>query len=112
MDIYDQHPDFKYHVNAIGSEGESVVVVDNFLEDADALVESAETLNDWPIRSPFYPGVRAPGEAKYRHTIKQILGPVIYDVFGRQKEPEVEQCAFSLVTTPPDQLVPFQRMPH
>jgi hypothetical protein len=36
----------------------------------------------------------------------------VADTFGAQLDPDLELCAFSMVTTPPDKLRPIQRIPH
>ena len=38
---YRRHPDFTWRTEAIGREGQRVVVIDNFLAGAEALVDRA-----------------------------------------------------------------------
>jgi hypothetical protein len=64
------------------------------------------------VRSRFYPGIRAPTTLAYRKSLPGLLREVVRDAFGWSSDIEVTECNFSLVTTPPANLLPFQRIPH
>lgn len=95
-----------------------VVLIDNFLEDPQAMVEEA-------CRSRFeavpgaaqkkgYPGMRAPAPAGYSFRLTELLDPLIKVNFGVPEQLGVRKspCSFSLTTVPPAELGPLQRTPH
>lgn len=95
-----------------------VVLIDNFLEDPQALVEAA-------CRSSFeaapgadekkgYPGVRALAPVDYSARLTELLDPLIRINFGVPEDLPLRKspCTFSLTTVPPAELGPLQRTPH
>ncbi len=98
-------------VTYVGPERSPVIRIDGFLEDPHRLVEAA-------CEAPFidvgsrYPGVRAPAPSSYVDTLIEKTGAIIRDVFGGGLMPDLELCAFSMVTTAPEKLRPIQRVPH
>ncbi len=96
----------------IGSEQSSVLVIDDFIAQPDALVALA-CRQQFVANSPNYPGVRALTPPGYQQFLLQSLSPLLAEVFrlpGRRLGLSV--CHFSLITTPPQQLSLLQRIPH
>lgn len=95
-----------------------VVVIDNFLEDPQALVEAAcgSTFEAAPgaDQKKGYPGLRALAPAEYSYNVTELLDPLIKINFGVSEELDIRKsaCTFSLTTVPPSELGPLQRTPH
>src|SRR5258708_3428182 len=92
-----------------------VLVVDNFLSDAQVLVEYAAAARPLfeGVSDTFYPGSRAPAPQIYCFALRAFLGGAIEQTFGlRTTNITGEMSAFSLVTRPPDSLGPRQCLPH
>jgi hypothetical protein len=94
-----------------GREQLPLLCIDDFSPDPQALVNLA-THADFIDVGSRYPGVRAPAPPGYAEVLLAELGWKIEDVFGTAPEPELDLCAFSMVTTPPAALAPQQRIPH
>lgn len=106
------HPDFQVNQYSIGREGAPLVVVDNFLQNAEQLVDMAASKLFGPtIR--LYPGIRASAPLSYQNFFSEKMQSVLADAFGRPNRPlQFSMCHFSLVTTPADKLHLLQRIPH
>ncbi|MES1156165.1 MAG: DUF6445 family protein [Alphaproteobacteria bacterium] len=103
----------RYEVVRVGAELEPVLVVDDFLDDADVLVDYAAREARFDTADTFYPGVRAPIPPIYSFAIRAFLGPLIVETFGLGSHAVArELCSFSVVTTPPERLSVVQRLPH
>ena len=105
-------------IQSVDIGGQGVVFIDNFLQDPQALVEIAcrcrFEASATRAEQKGYPGLRAAAPAAYTQTLTELLDPLIKINF---QVPEhlgikVGLSAFSLTTTPPDELGPLQRMPH
>jgi hypothetical protein len=105
-------------VQSVDIGGQTIVFIDNFLQDPQALVEAASQSRFEPsaarAEQKGYPGVRVDAPAAYTQTLTELLDPLIKVNF---KVPEhlgikVGLSAFSLTTTLPEELGPMQRMPH
>ncbi|HEX8414106.1 MAG TPA: DUF6445 family protein [Sphingomicrobium sp.] len=105
------HPDLTACIVLVGAEQSPVLVVDNLVADPHALVAAASDAIYLKL-GPLYPGVRAPAPEDYAEVLAATLNPLIEQAFGCAIEPELELCAFSLVTTPPEALSVAQRIPH
>lgn len=111
--IPDLHRDFSYVVDYVGNERQPVLVVDNFLSDADSLVEYSASAATFNAGQGFYPGVRFPAPSLYIGAMSKRLGKLIYSVFDLPTDVRRGvKSVFSLVTTPPSQLQPLQCIPH
>jgi uncharacterized protein DUF6445 len=64
------------------------------------------------VRSLYYPGLRSSAPPEYANAILAGLAELIRSTFGLQDELVVTDSTFSIVATPPEKLVPFQRVPH
>jgi hypothetical protein len=101
----------KSTVVRVGPENSPVVCIDDFSDDPAALVAlacGAAFIDAGPI----YPGVRAPAPATYVENLLARADAIVQDVFGAALDPDLELCAFSMVTNPPAGLRTIQRIPH
>lgn len=99
-------------VERIGQGAHPVLVIEHAVPGAETLVEAARQLS-FARGGPFYPGVRAPAPPAYTDVIGRAYGALICKVFGWQNEGiQPMEADFSLVTTPPEDLVRYQRLPH
>jgi hypothetical protein len=109
--MYDVSPARRVEVLTIGRDRSPIICIDGFSTDPAGLVEQA-------CSAPFidngtsYPGVRAPVPEAYSLSLFEATAPLIERVFGAPPDPELEMCAFSMVTTDPSDLQPIQRIPH
>lgn len=88
------------------------MVIEDVWPEAHALVEIAAVRSDYSIRSLYYPGVRSSAPPEYATAITSQLREIIFSTFGLAGELAITDSTFSLVATPADKLVAFQRVPH
>jgi hypothetical protein len=102
------------HVARVGAEQCPVVMIDGALRDPEAL--RAFAIRDAtfaPVEDNLYPGVRAPIPLDYARAMTHVLDPLIRRAWALDGAVAGKaECFFSIVTTPPQDLVPFQRVPH
>ncbi len=98
-------------VHRQGLEQRPLLVLDDFWPDPEMLREDAAALRMAPI-GPHYPGVRAEVPARLSETMRRRIAPLLAEHFGLDPAPAVSEAYYSLVTTPPAQLAPIQRLPH
>lgn len=98
-------------VEAIGSEGQPLVILDDFAPDPDALRHFATAMDFAPARN-HYPGVRAALPEAYLATQLPLIAEAVATPFGRQGPLHVVDASFSIVSTPPGELTIPQRLPH
>jgi len=97
----------------IGHEGHPLLIIDDFLLGAEALVDFAATAEFGPPRAPLYPGVNAALPEVYQPAIFRALRPSLARAFGLTPDTPVHVTGFlALSTLPLDQLQPRQRIPH
>ena len=107
-----RHRDFSIQRLTIGAEKAPLLVIDNALADADALVEIAATKPFGDVTS-YYPGVRAKVPLSFQRFVLDDLRQEFVSLFGLNGAAlRFTACHFSLVTTPPEKLVYMQRIPH
>ena len=105
-------------IRSVDIGGQSIVFIDNFLQDPQALVEVACQSRFEPpagrAEQKGYPGLRASAPAAYTQTLTELLDPLIKVNFQVPEHLRVKVglSAFSLTTTPPEALGPLQRTPH
>lgn len=108
-------PTMRISTTRLGHEREPVLLVDRFLADPAALVDAAAASDFAPAYGAGggYPGVRASAPLDYVADAVRVLAAPIVEAFGLGAvRPRHAECSFSLVTLPPDRLVPAQRAPH
>ena len=105
---------FKLDVVRIGTERSPVVVIENFLNDAEGLCEIAASSPVFrPVEGVVYPGNRAALPARYDATFRRYLQQSIREIFGFGAQNIVRsQGDFSIVTVRPENLQVVQRIPH
>ncbi|MEM9054826.1 MAG: DUF6445 family protein [Pseudomonadota bacterium] len=101
----------EFEIIHLGKEGEPLVIIDDFSSDPEALRQTAMAAS-YAVTSPHYPGIRAQADPNYIAERMDTLRTVLTDVFGMGQGASMVDCAFSIVTTSPDQLKPIQRLPH
>jgi hypothetical protein len=95
-----------------GVEKVPVVVIDDYLDDPEAMIDIAATGPEFGSGGPYYPGIRAPFPPSAFPTLLGPLASLLGPVFGYRRSAHVRECSFSLVTTRPEDLKPIQRLPH
>jgi hypothetical protein len=96
----------------IGRENAPLVVVDDFVADAEELVRIAAT-QKFTEQSRYYPGIRAAAPQAYQELLSSHLAMTLakhFDLHGSRVR--FSLCHYSLVTTPRAQLRIPQRIPH
>lgn len=93
------------------SENHILVLADDFLEAPETAISNA-CLQDFAKITPQYPGIRAPLETVIADAWAETLGPLLDAGFGAAPDGWAIQAWYSIVTTPPDQLIPMQCFPH
>jgi hypothetical protein len=107
-----RHPNFKLQQFEIGRERARLVMIDNFVADPEALVDTAagKVFSDV---ATYFPGLRARVPLSYQQFVLETLRPLFGPVFGlNASSARFTACHFSVVTTPPEQLTYLQRIPH
>ena len=107
------HKDFRMRVDHIGTQQAPVIVIDNFLLDAEQMVEHAATQSRFTPATALYPGIQAPIPAPYPLFAHFFTRAMIPEVFGLGDRDVIDsRCTFSIVTVPPDKVGIRQRIPH
>lgn len=100
----------------VGAERQPVVVIDSVLRNPQAMVDfAAERLSfgEDGVEGGAYPGIGAPAPLDYARPLAGVLDRTIRDVFGIGDAALTQaRCRMSLVTRPPSELIPLQRIPH
>ena len=100
-------------VHRVGTERTPVLVVDRPGEADAALRAAALGAAYGEIGSPHFPGVRAEAPRAYAEQLARGLGPTLAQAMGwGDAQLTVEASYYSIVTTPPENLTLFQRVPH
>lgn len=104
-------------LHRFGHSASPVVTVDDFVAAPEALVELAAELAPFPPADRYYPGVRrviGPSDAAAYAAVEAMLGdaaPFIGGGFDMERF-DLLEAGFSMVTAPPETLVPAQRGAH
>ena len=98
-------------VRLVGHERQPVAVVDNFVENPDALRTAAAAAAFGPAGRN-YPGLRAALPPGYIAEIAPLIADILARVFALSGGARVLDASFSLVTAAPDTLTLAQRLPH
>lgn len=111
--VLDLHEQYCVKIDQLGQEREPVVVIDNFLAEPQLLVEHAANSCEFKFGKGIYPGVRAPVPRVYMQALYSSLHELVCTTFGLGSDDIGKaECAFSMVATPPERLLPMQRIPH
>ncbi|MBN8806763.1 MAG: hypothetical protein J0I47_00775 [Sphingomonas sp.] len=98
-------------VERVGNTREPVLVIDDFVPDAEALREYASKV-EYAVAANHYPGIRADLPAGYLQALRSLATPPLSEALGRPPAIDVIDASFSIVTTPRDELTVAQRLPH
>jgi len=98
-------------VEQLPGGAKALVTIPGFLEAPEAVIAEA-CLQKFAKITPQYPGVRAPLDPRVCRAWLTVLGPQLDIWFGPAPRGWEMQAWFSLVTTPPGELLPIQRLPH
>ncbi len=103
-------PRWSVTVHRHGSESFPIVVIDDFAPAPERFIDDAEFLDLRPM-GEHYPGLRANVPRPLLAPLRAALAPLIAGVFG-MTDTRIEDALYSLVTIPPGDLKPIQRLPH
>jgi hypothetical protein len=108
------HEKARLSIISIGTERAPVIIVDDFLSNAEMLVDYAATSSAFRVDpGTYYPGARALIPKAYGLAVSGLLRDPIWKTFGKAVGGiTVGPAAFSLVTTLPKDLKFYQRVPH
>lgn len=103
-------------INSVGHEQKSLIIIDEFVNKPDLLVGYAACAENGQFdqqKSDYYPGMRKPAPQAYLALFKTLL-PLLKSTYGLNhvKQVDVIMSAFSLASTPINQLRPIQMLPH
>jgi hypothetical protein len=108
-----RHERFRYDVVHIGHEQSPVLVIDDFLGNAQILADYAQSQTTFSRSDASYPGLRAPIPPIYSFALRAFLGPIMSQTFGLEGSTlSGINCGYALVTTELRALDVVQRMPH
>ena len=101
-------------VDPVGRERQPVIAIDGLLRRPDELVRFASDEGGFTTEmAGLYPGVRAPLPLDYVRAAVRRIDPLIREIFALGDVRLVKaDCVYSLVTSRPAALAPFQRIPH
>jgi len=99
----------------IGNENYPLLLIDNFANKAQDLITLAGNGEHFNRQAEdFYPGIRQDMPASYGAQICALHGQLIKSYLGLEQTAKADTVlsAFSITTTPPEQLKPIQMVPH
>lgn len=102
----------------VGEQQAPVLVIDDFAENVDSLIDYAGDLATFAQQdTDYYPGVRKPLPDEYVQAIKDWVSKHFSEYFSdtQSKLPtkvDINLAAMSLTNQSPDSLIPIQRIPH
>lgn len=108
----------KFEVNAekvlveqLGNERTKVIHIADFFNDPDEVVRAA-TRQTLERINPHYPGVRASVESGILECLVSTVSELLPMLPSGQNTKWIGAAWYSIVTCPPEQLTPIQRLPH
>jgi len=111
--MFSVHENFSYKVEFVGREQQPVLIIDNFLDKPELLVEHCCQYGEFNSADAIYPGIRSKAPDTYLQALNAFLRPILAEVF-KLKDEQVKSInsSYSMVVTPPSQLKPLQAIPH
>lgn len=106
---------WQVHAEFIGSEQNPLLIIDNFYPAPEQLVAQACTPPAFVAQaSDFYPGLRKQISGDYAQQSLAAIASLVKQHFAIDAalQAQLSLCAFSLTTTPAEQLRPIQAVPH
>ena len=104
-------PWWKAHITPIGEDKTPLVTIDNFFPQPEILLQDAAQ-KKFTANAPYYPGVRATTPQAYFKPLMNAISDVLVNVFGYNRGVDLQECHYSIVTTPSKDLNMLQRIPH
>ena len=103
----------KVQLRRIGEELQPLLIVDDVLDDPQAMIDAARTADFYVPEHTHYPGLNAPlPESYYRTMVTALRGP-IEAAFGLSREVYLNYFGFfALATTRVEDAEPIQKIPH
>lgn len=97
----------------VGQERQPLLIVDDVLDDPDAMIEAAREAEFYAPKHTHYPGLNAPlPESYYRTVVTALRGPIAA-AFGLSSDAYLKYFGFfALATTPVREAEPIQKIPH
>jgi hypothetical protein len=105
------HNNMKIQHLTYGTDNSPIIVVDDFVNSPDWLIEQA-SIQQFNQNRAFYPGKCADAPAQYKALFLTNLQDLMMSVFDLPSALSFSACQYSVVTTPPEQLKLLQRIPH
>lgn len=107
------HNQFRYQIDYVGNEKTPVLVIDNFLHEAEALLGFAVKFGEFRDGTDFYPGIQSKVPDFYSQALQTYLPDLICEAFSITRENiSHSQSMYSMVLTPPAKLALPQSRPH
>ncbi|MBP2158083.1 MULTISPECIES: DUF6445 family protein [Asticcacaulis] len=107
------NPDARVKLRTIGAEQNPLLIIDDVLEDPEAMVDAAVNASWAPPNGTFYPGVNADLPVGYLRTLLPVLKPSFERAFGlRQDQALIAYGFYALATWGFERFQPLQRIPH
>jgi hypothetical protein len=107
------HPDFQCELLLAGQEKTPLIIIDNFIKDAEQLVDFCLENNVFSKVDNYYPGIRMPAPKMYVRVVYECLSELFASIFDLSKQDfSCGRSFYSLVVTPPEQLKQQQSLPH
>ena len=97
--------------SSFSAENHVLVSIDGLLDDPKSVIDEA-FLQKFAKITPQYPGVRAQLSESALQTLASRLSPTLSEAFEAPVGTWSIMAWFSLVTSPPVELLPIQRLPH
>ena len=106
------HPEFQIQKLRFGREQAPLVVIDNFIANAEALITSASQKTYTPS-TKHYPGIRAKAPLQYKQLLLKLIKNDLFDFFElKTTMMDINTCEYSIVTKSAEELEIMQRIPH
>jgi hypothetical protein len=99
-------------IEHVGNARAPVIVIEDLWPEPHALIDRAAERSDYGSSSLYYPGVRSNAPPEYAVSLLSQLANLVRSTFELSDSPVISSSTLSLVVTPVDNLVPFQRVPH
>jgi len=98
----------------VGRRGIAITLIDNVLQDPESVAALGFSASYSEDRSNLYPGMRAPMPESFSSAFRVWLTRILQrtGVLGSQRAIADLTSFFSVVTTPSEDLLPIQRIPH
>src|SRR5207247_3621544 len=98
------HADMRIQKLTVGAERAPLLVIDNFVANADELVDYAAS-QTFTSLGRYYPGIRCTAQRAYQQLLLTTLAPVLLECLGVPKGAlRCSMCHYCRIPTPPGEL--------